>query len=141
MPSSPIVQLLVLLALAGCAFGIWKGERPERLGALIILGNIVSTLVAGGLLGPSSGYLLNMILDGITAVAFLLMVMQWGRRWLGVAMLIYAGQFALRSYYLVMDRPHDLLHAIINNANYFALVICMVAGAAVASRRRAATPA
>ena len=138
MPTSPTVQLLLLLIFMGCGFGVWRGERPERAGALIILLNVLLTLVLGQLLDGSPAYLSNMMLDGVTAAAFLLMVVQWGRAWLGVAMLIYAGQFALRSYYLVMDRPHDLLHAVINNANFMALVVCVVVGTAVASRRRAA---
>ena len=138
MPNSPIVQLLVILAVAGCAFGVWKGDRPERVGAGIILLNIVLTLIVGGLLAGDAGYLFNMVLDGATAVAFLLLMIQWGRVWLGAAMLIYAAQFALRSYYLVTDRPPDNLHAAVNNANFVALVICVVAGAVIAWRRRAA---
>ncbi|MCR5874186.1 hypothetical protein LRS10_08445 [Phenylobacterium sp. J426] len=138
MPTSPIVQLLLALIVLGCAFGVWKGDLPERVGALIILLNAALTLAVGGLLDDHVGYLFNMVLDGVTAVAFLLMTTQWGRLWLGAAMLIYAAQFALRSYYLVTDRPHDNLHALINNANFMALVICVVVGTIVAWRRRAA---
>jgi hypothetical protein len=138
MPSSPIVQLLLVLVVAGCAFGAWKGDLPERVGALIILLNAALTVFVGGLLSDETGYLFGMVLDGATAVAFLLMIMQAGRVWLGAAMLIYAGQFALRSYYLVTDRPHDDLHAIVNNANFMALIVCVVAGTVVAWRRRAA---
>ncbi|MGA0606260.1 hypothetical protein ACO2Q0_09690 [Phenylobacterium sp. VNQ135] len=137
MPTSPVVQLLLILVLAGCAFGVWKGDLPERVGALIILLNAALTLFVGGLLDDGPGYLFNMVLDAASAVAFLLMTMQWGRVWLGAAMLIYAAQFALRSYYLVTERPHDDLHAIVNNANFMALIICVVAGTAVAWRRRA----
>lgn len=138
MPNSPIVQLLVTLAVVGCAFGAWKGDLPERVGALIILLNMALTIFVGGMLDDNVGYLFNMVLDGLTAVAFLLMTMQWGRVWLGAAMLIYAGQFGLRSYYLVTDRPHDNLHAIVNNANFFALVVCVVVGTVLAWRRRTA---
>lgn len=137
MPTSPVVQLLLILVLAGCAFGVWKGDLPERVGALIILLNAALTLFVGGLLDDGPGYLFNMVLDAASAVAFLLMTMQWGRVWLGAAMLIYAAEFALRSYYLVTERPHDDLHAIVNNANFMALIICVVAGTAVAWRRRA----
>lgn len=140
MPTSPIVQLLVVLAVVGCAFGMWKGDLPERIGALIILLNMALTLFVGSLLDGITGYLFNMILDGLTAVAFLLMTMQWGRLWLGAAMLIYAGQFGLRSYYLVTDRPHDNLHALVNNVNFFALVVCVVVGTFIAWRRRPSEP-
>lgn len=141
MPSSPIVQLLVVLAVAGCAFGVWKGDVPERIGALIILLNSTLGLVGFPLLSDEAGYFFGMLLDGATACAFLVMMIQSGRVWLGVAMLIYAGQFALRSYYLVTDRPHDNLHAIVNNVNFFALVVCVVIGTALAWRRRTAAAA
>jgi small-conductance mechanosensitive channel len=141
MPTSPIVQLLVVLAVVGCAFGMWKGDLPERVGALIILLNMALTLFVGSLLDGVTGYLFNMVLDGLTAVAFLLMTMQWGRVWLGAAMLIYAAQFGLRSYYLVTDRPHDNLHALVNNVNFFALVVCIVVGTLLAWRGRSAAAA
>jgi len=138
MPTSPIVQLLLVLILMGCGFGMWKGDRPERVGALIILLNLGLALVVGQIFEGPVAYTANMVLDGATAGAFLLLLIQWGRVWLGAAMLIYAAQFALRSYYLVTDRPPDNLHAAVNNANFVALVICVVAGAVIAWRRRAA---
>lgn len=136
MPNSPIVQLLLLLVVAGCAFGVWKGDLPERVGALIILLNTALTVLGAGLLAGESSYLFGMVLDGASAAAFLIMTIQAGRVWLGAAMLIYAAQFALRSYYLVTDRPPDNLHAIINNVNFMAVIVCIVAGTVVAWRRR-----
>lgn len=136
MPNSPIVQLLLLLVVAGCAFGVWKGDLPERVGALIILLNTALTVLGAGLLAGENSYLFGMVLDGASAAAFLIMTIQAGRVWLGAAMLIYAAQFALRSYYLVTDRPPDNLHAIINNVNFMAVIVCIVAGTFVAWRRR-----
>jgi len=136
MPTSPIVQLLLVLVVAGCAFGAWKGDLPERIGALLILLNSALGLFGFPMLSDEAAYLFGMILDGVTACAFLVMVMQSGRVWLGAAMLIYAAQFALRSFYLVTDRPPDQLHAIVNNANFMAVIVCLVAGTAVAWRRR-----
>lgn len=136
MPNSPVVQLLLLLVVAGCAFGVWKGDLPERVGALIILLNSALGLLGSRMLSDDAGYLFGMVLDGASAVAFLVMTIQAGRVWLGAAMLIYAGQFALRSYYLVTDRPPDHLHAVINNVNFMAVIVCIVAGTVVAWRRR-----
>jgi polyferredoxin len=136
MPTSPIVQLLLLLVLAGCGLGLWKGGTPERIGALIILLNSALTLFVGGLLSDDLSYLFGLVLDGVTAIGFLIMTMLFGRVWLGAAMLLYAGQFALRSYYLVTERPHDNFHAFVNNANFMAITLCIVIGTAVAWRRR-----
>jgi polyferredoxin len=136
MPSSPIVQLLLALVVAGCAFGLWKGGPPERYGAAAILLNSALTLVGGNLLSSDYSYIFGLVLDGATAVGFLGMTLIFGRLWLGAAMLVYAAQFALRSYYLVADRKPDLLHAMINNANFMAIILCIVIGTAVAWRRR-----
>ncbi|MDZ4372284.1 MAG: hypothetical protein U1C74_12775 [Phenylobacterium sp.] len=136
MPTSPIVQLLLALVVAGCAFALWKGGRPERLGAGIILLNSALTLVGGNVMPSDYSYIFGLVLDGATAVGFLGMTLVFGRLWLGAAMLIYAAQFALRSYYLVMDRKPDLLHAMINNANFMAIILCIVIGTAAAWRTR-----
>jgi len=136
MPVSPIVQTLLLLVLAGCGLGLWKGGPPERIGALVILVNSALTLVGAQLFANDVAYLSGLVLDGLTAVGFLIMTLIYGRLWLGAAMLVYAGQFALRSFYLVTDRPHDRLHAIINNVNFMAIILCIVIGTAVAWRRR-----
>ncbi len=139
MPTSPIVQILLLLVLAGCGLGLWKGGAPERIGAFVILMNSALTLVTGNVFGKDASHLVGLGLDGATAVAFLVMTLVYGRLWLGAAMLVYAGQFALRSYYLVTGREHDLLHAMINNANFMAIILCIVVGTAVAWRRRVTT--
>lgn len=136
MPTSPIVQALLILVVLGCGFGLWKGGPPERIGALVILVNSGLTLVLGSVLPDSVGYLAGLVLDGATAIGFLIMTMVYGNLWLGAAMLVYAAQFALRSFYLVTGREWDLLHAMINNINFMAIILCIVVGTAVAWRRR-----
>lgn len=141
MPNSPLVQFLLILVLAGCGFGVWKGDIPERLGALVILLNAALSVLLGQVLDSELSYLAGLVLDGLTALAFLAMTVASGRAWLGVAMLIYAGQFALRSYYLVMARPRDQLHAVVNNANFMAITGCIVIGTLIAwGRRRRRAP-
>lgn len=136
MPASPIVQTLLILVVLGCAFGLWKGGPPERIGAFVILINAALALTLGNLVDDELGYLVGLILDGITALGFLAMTLIYGRLWLGAAMLIYAAQFGLRSFYLVTERERDLLHAMINNINFMAIILCIVVGTAVAWRRR-----
>jgi hypothetical protein len=136
MPASPIVQMLLLLAVLGCGFGLWKGGLPERIGALVILVHAALALALGNVFDDDLGYLFGLILDGVTAIGFLAMTLVYGRLWLGAAMLVYAAQFGLRSFYLVTERERDLLHAMINNANFMAIILCIVVGTAVAWRRR-----
>jgi hypothetical protein len=138
MPASPIVQTLLALVVLGCAFGLWKGDPPERIGALVILLNAGLALALGNLLDDDLGYLFGLVLDGATAVGFLAMTLIYGRLWLGAAMLVYAAQFGLRSFYLVTERERDVLHAMINNANFMAIILCIVVGTIFAWRRRVA---
>jgi hypothetical protein len=138
MPASPIVQTLLALVVLGCAFGLWKGGPPERIGALVILLNAGIALALGNLLDDDLGYLFALVLDGATAVGFLAMTLIYGRLWLGAAMLVYAAQFGLRSFYLVTERERDVLHAMINNANFMAIILCIVVGTIFAWRRRVA---
>ena len=53
--------------------------------------------------------------DLVCAVTLLMLVVRYASLWLGAAMLLQAVQFSLHAYYLVTDRPHDLIHAWVNN--------------------------
>jgi hypothetical protein len=44
----------------------------------------------------------------------------------------------LHAYYLVMELPHDLLHAWINNADDWGIMVSIVVGVVLAIRRRQA---
>lgn len=136
MPSSPIVQLLIVFGLASCLLALWKGGPAERLGAGFILGNMALGRALGA--APESlGPTLDLVNDALIAVAFLALTLRYGAVWLGVAMLLYAGQFALHSYYVVLDLPNDRLHARVNNLIFVSVILCIVVGTVNAWRRRA----
>jgi hypothetical protein len=69
-----------------------------------------------------------MILLGVT--------LRYAAPWMGAVMLFYAAQFALHSYYLVMQLPNDFWHALINNVNFSGTTLCLIIGTAVTWRRR-----
>ena len=135
---SPIILALTLFTLAVCTLGLWKGGRPERLGAVIILANQALTFVMTYVFSEraSVGALVQLALDGLTAAALLLVVLRYGKPWLGVAMLLYAAQFALHSFYLVTERPNDTLHAVANNAIFVGVNLSLAAGIAMAMLNR-----
>lgn len=137
---SPIILALTLFTLAVCGLGLWKGGTPERLGAAVILANQALTFVMTYVLSSSApvSAIAQLALDGVTAAALLLVVLRYGKPWLGAAMLLYAGQFALHSFYLVTERPNDTLHAVANNAIFVGVNLSLAAGIAMAilNRRR-----
>ena len=130
--------LFWLLVLATCAFAFWKGGPAERYGALLIVGF--------ALLWESSRYLpdgmkaslpiLQLVGDGATALGLLAIAIRYASPWLGGALLFQAAQFTLHSLYLVTNRPHDHLHALINNVNLYAILSCLILGTVVEWRRR-----
>lgn len=137
----PLVQALLALIVACCAFAAWKGGAAERFGAAIVLINTLISTFSDLMFSNFRG-IGSLTLDAVTAFSFLALTLVFGRSWLGVAMLIYALQFALHAFYLVTERsPHDVLHATINNVNYLAVNFCLVIGTIGAIRRRRAPPA
>ncbi len=131
---SPLVLSLTLFALVVWIFAFWRGGAAERWGALVILANQAVTLVLGyvghGSPGPM-GLLIQMSLDGAAAVALLMVLIRFGRPWLGVAMLLYAAQFALHSFYLVTAQNKDYLHVLLNNLNFVAIHSALAVGTAL----------
>lgn len=136
MPASPVVQFLIVFGVLACLLSLWKGGVAERVGGMAVLTNNALTLIGANVFTDDVSYLAGLVLDGVTAIGFLVLTMMYGRLWLGAAMLIYAAQFALRSYYLVMQLEPDLLHARVNNLNFLAIILCILTGTGIAWRRR-----
>jgi hypothetical protein len=133
MPNSPIIIGFLAFGFGACAFALLKGGRAERIGALIILANILIGL-GGELLFPKS---IMLALDALTATAMLVVAVMYASPWLGMVMLLYAVQFGLHAFYFVMARPRDPFHVMVNNLDFLAILICLAAGTAIAWRRRA----
>ena len=141
MHFNPNFLMLTALALGVCGAGLWKGETPERWAAGLILPGVLLSII-GSFLPDLDFSMLELVGDGVTALGFLVLLMIYGRLWLGAAMLLQAAQFALHSYYLVTERKNDLFHAIVNNVNFFGILISLAIGTAltVLRRRRPAYP-
>src|SRR4051794_40104565 len=99
MPNSPIVQSLILFGIAGVLFALWKGQRPERLAAIIVIANLTLGFVAKSVLPDAEG-LFRLANDGVAALALLIVTLRYAVPWMGAVMLFYAAQFGLHSYYL-----------------------------------------
>jgi hypothetical protein len=133
MSTVTLANALLVFSLLTCLLAFVRGGTPERIGAAIILANIVAT-AANGMFLKDQRVLLA--IDGATAIAFLPLVLRYASVWLGGVMLLYGVQFGLHAFYFVLERPKDLLHVTINNANFFAISLCLAAGTVISWRRR-----
>ena len=138
MTSAIIIYWAVLtFGLSGCLFAVWKGGSAERLAALTVVVNVAlggSTI----LLAPRFVEGFRLFNDGLAAAAMLILAVRYAAPWLGGCMLVFAGQFALHSYFIVMGLPKETyLHAVLNNLNFCAVIWCLIIGTAMAWRRRA----
>ncbi|HEX5262761.1 MAG TPA: hypothetical protein VFW13_04505, partial [Phenylobacterium sp.] len=100
------------------------------------LATLLLTILATTFLPVGIQPIAELVIDGLAALALLAVVLIYGSLWLGGAMLIYAAQFTLYAYYFVTERPNDRFHAIVNNADFVGITLCLVIGTAVAWRGR-----
>ena len=131
-----IIQLFYLATFSACAFAFWKGGPAERIGAIVILCATLGPALLHAVLPASILPIVDLTVDGLVGVAFLLLILRYGSVWLGITMLLYAAQFALHSYYFVTQRPADRLHAEVNNVVFLGVSISLWAGAVLAWRRQ-----
>jgi hypothetical protein len=136
MPTSPIVQALSILGLGICLLALWKGSWAERFCSALILGVALLRLATDYLLPETIQPILHLVGDGVTALGLLVITIYSASFWLGGAMLLYAAQFTLHSYYFVTDKPNDVFHATVNNANFIGIIFCLAIGTLLAWRRR-----
>jgi len=120
------------------AFALWKGDWATRAAAVAYAILNTATFVFMPKVGDVSSETILLALDFICAVTFLLLAVRYANLWLGAAMIFQAAQFSLHAYYLVMELPHDRLHAWINNADDWGILTSICVGAVLAMRRRAA---
>jgi hypothetical protein len=124
--------------LATTTFAVWKGDASVRYAAVTHVAVAVATFVVNPKFGDIGGESILLAVDFSSAVIFLLLAVRFANLWIGGAMLLQSAQFSLHAYYLVMELPHDRLHAWINNTSDFGILLCIALGAVLSVRRRAA---
>lgn len=128
-----IANILLLFVLFACLFAFAKGGVAERAGAAVILANLLGGMVNEAQLHDQ---LITLVIDAVTALALLALAVRYASFWLGGVMLLYALQFGLDAYYLVLGQPRDDLHIMLNNIDFVAVSACLGTGTALAWRRR-----
>jgi hypothetical protein len=136
-----IGTILLVLCLLICVFALIKGGAAERIGAGIIIANLVAGVVNERWLHVD---LVHLGIAGTTALVLLAVAVRYASFWLGGVMILYALQFALVAYYIILEQKRDVPYVIINNVLFCAVTLCLAVGTALAWRRRgrlAAAPA
>lgn len=130
-----VALVLLSVCLLSCGFALWKGGSAERLGAVVIILNLITATANYRL---TQNELIDLGIDGITAAVLLVVTLRYASIWLGAVMLIFAMQFGLDAYYLVLERSRDTLHQLINNADSVAISLSLAIGTALSLARRGA---
>ena len=133
-----LFYISVAATLGISAFGLWKGDSAVRYAVAIRLAVELATLIINPKLGDVGGESALLVVDFGFAVILLFLAVRFASLWIGAAMILQAAQFSLHAYYLVMELPHDRLHAWINNTDDWGIVISLCVGTILAMRRRKA---
>jgi hypothetical protein len=128
----------VAATIAISAFGLWKGDAAVRYAAVTNLAVELITVIINPKFGDVGGESVLLAVDFAFAVILLVLAVRFANLWIGAAMILQAAQFSLHAYYLVMDLPHDRLHAWINNTDDWGILISFAVGTVLAIRRRQA---
>lgn len=136
MPEISARLLINTFLILGALFAFLKGGPAERAAATIVVANVMIGQV-GHWVAPDSGPVIRLFNDGVSAMALMAVTIRYAAPWMGGVMLFFAAQFAMHSYYMVLDLPNDRLHAIINNIDWSGIAWCLIIGTAVSWRQRA----
>lgn len=137
------ITVLILWAtgVGVTAFALWKGDFPEKAGAGLNMICAVAAELAHMVWGPESASVALLAIDLALAMGFLGLAVRYASLWLGMAMIMQAVQFSLHAFYLVTERPHDLLYYRVNNIDTIAITLSLVVGTVISWRRRSAAEA
>jgi hypothetical protein len=133
-----LFYISVAATLGICAFGLWKGDAPVRYAAITNVAVELFTIIINPKFGDVGSESLLLAVDFAFAVILLVLAVRFANLWIGAAMILQAAQFSMHAYYLVMELPHDRLHAWINNTDDWGILIAILVGTILAIRRRSA---
>lgn len=126
-------QILLGLILFSVAFALWKGGRPERVGALFNGVIAIGVTVLQALIHESLHTTPILIADGLLAMGFLILAIRYASLWLGAAMILQAVGFMMHSALLLglIEHPEYFYYAAMN-AMSGGVILSIILGTAYA---------
>jgi len=150
MLHSLYTQISIGLLALSCGFAIWKGQRAERIGGILILATWLVTLA--GSIGADMSHpppaIIFLISDAILAAGLLVLAVRYSSWWMGAAMLLQALSLSFHAAYFAADKS-ELSHTTLNlyirgmDGASVAMLVVLVAAtiAGIHKRRRARSAA
>jgi hypothetical protein len=136
MSNTVIVQIVWLSILGAFVFAVFRGGVAERWAAGMVVAAALAAFVMHRLVSAEMLPLALLTGEFLLAVGFLVLAVRFASLWLGGAMILQAVQFSLHAWYLVAERPRDILYSVINNIDTMGILLCIVLGTAATWRRR-----
>jgi hypothetical protein len=136
LSSVQLLWILTWLAVLGvCGYALFRGARPERICAVVIL--VSAFLYQFTIYVPAEYHgSVVMVMDGAAAIGFLILAVCYANLWLGGVMVMQAAQFWLHAAYVLLERRLDARFSEINNGIVFVQMACLLVGVIVSQRRR-----
>lgn len=134
---------LILLVFWACLVGVvvfawWRGGAPERIAATAVLSGALIVELIHVVVPKVAQPGALLLIEGMLALTLLLAALRYVRPWLGVAMVLEGIQFSLHAYFLVADMAHNYFYSLVNNLITIGVLLCLLVGATMASRKRSA---
>jgi len=129
------IILLVAFALSACGFAAFSRGFAERVVAAVVVISIPVGFVFA-IMPVGVRPLAELAGDGVIAFLILGLALRYPTRWLGAVLILYAGQFALHSFYFVTSRALDEFYLTANNLIFLGVNIALLIGAAGTVRHR-----
>ena len=126
-------QVVLGLVILSVAFALWKGGRPERVGALFNGVICIGVPIIQVFLHDSLHTLPILVADGLLAIGFLILAIRYASLWLGAAMILQAMGFMMHSALLLelIADPEYAYYAAMN-AMSLGVILSIILGTAYA---------
>lgn len=131
-------HLIIALLLTICGLALLKGGVSERWTAAVLLGNQTVESSAYLLLRLSHDAvpILTLVLDGVVALALLVLAMKFVKIWLGIAMLLQSVLLGLHGAVMAdFGLPYST-YSIANNVTLTVLLVLLLGATLIAWRER-----
>lgn len=136
---SALEIVLFALSFAIPLIALVSGKTPERISAVIFGLNTAAT----GLFGHFWGYrdigTVLLTIDGLMALAFLVLAIRYNYLWIALLMGSMSGYFAVHAYYLMAHRHLDKTFALMSNFATAVALLSIAIGVWTSRRRQVET--
>lgn len=126
-----------------CALAWFKGDKPERAGALLLCAAWAGSFLLRGALAPffdehdqNVRTVTRLSVDFLLAAGLLILAIRYSSLWLGAVLMIQGAEMTLHSMFLGPDRSSLYTYIVVSNLFSFMFLGMILAGTVASWRRR-----